>query len=336
MADLPDPLVPADANVQGLDGFMLNVQRLFSSELYALSTGDEFKAAVSLWGRAWLQTPPGSLPNDERLLAAFSGAGPKWKKVREVALRGFVECSDGRLYHKVLCEDVLNAARKRQAFRDRTAAATEARKQRNERRDGQRNVVRDGDDHRERNDDDPPDATTSVTSVQGQGQGQGQKKESPDPALNPEPTGPPPLGRADLDRIETACRDALGDQAPADPVIGPMAMLVSQGVTLGQITTILASEARRKRAKPIRTWGVWSKIVAERLADAPTVAAHVDPPNDPRISLAGGQTVLTSTVRKFHREGRWFDNWGARPGEPGCRMPSSLVEELLGHAEVAA
>jgi uncharacterized protein YdaU (DUF1376 family) len=121
-----------------MPGFMMDVQRLFASELWAISNGDEFKAAMALWGRAWQQTPAGSLPNDDRLLAAFSGAGSRWKKVRTVALRGFVECSDGRLYHKTLCEDVNAAWAKRLKFRERTAAATAARSARND----QRNVER--------------------------------------------------------------------------------------------------------------------------------------------------------------------------------------------------
>jgi hypothetical protein len=130
----PEPFVHRDVDISGMHGFLLNVQQLFASELWALSTGDEFKAAVALWGRAWLQVPAGSLPNDERVLAAFSGAGARWKKVRAIALRGFIECSDGRLYHKVLCDDVMTAWEKRVAFRKRTEAATIARRQRNDQR----------------------------------------------------------------------------------------------------------------------------------------------------------------------------------------------------------
>ena len=51
MSDLPAPFVGADVDLSGLDGFLLDVQRLFASELWALSSGDEFKAAVALWGR---------------------------------------------------------------------------------------------------------------------------------------------------------------------------------------------------------------------------------------------------------------------------------------------
>src|SRR5208283_1716463 len=72
---LPKPLVPPDLDLRNLHGFMLDAERLMASELWALSTGEEFKAAVGLWCRAWKQIPAGSLPNDEKILAAFSGAG---------------------------------------------------------------------------------------------------------------------------------------------------------------------------------------------------------------------------------------------------------------------
>lgn len=135
----PEPLVPAEVDLRDLDGFMLNVERLLASELFALSTGDEFKAAVGLWSRAWKQMPAGSLPNDDRVLAAFSGAGTRWRKVREMALRGFVECSDGRLYHKVLCDDVLRAWARKQEYTDEQRA--DADRKRREREDRSRMFV---------------------------------------------------------------------------------------------------------------------------------------------------------------------------------------------------
>lgn len=134
------PLSEGGIDIRDLDGFLLNVERLLSSELWALATGDEFKAAVGLWCRAWKQVPAGSLPNDERVLASFAGvSGVRWRKVRAVALRGFVLCSDGRLYHRVLCEDARRAYAAKLERRARTSAATNARRQRH----NERNVDRD-------------------------------------------------------------------------------------------------------------------------------------------------------------------------------------------------
>jgi hypothetical protein len=98
------PLTPPDCDLRDFQFMPLDVLRLRDSDLSTLSTGDEFKAAVLLWCASWHQVPAASLPADERLLARHSGAGPAWKKVREVAMRGFVLCSDGRYYHPVVAE----------------------------------------------------------------------------------------------------------------------------------------------------------------------------------------------------------------------------------------
>ncbi len=121
MTDLPAPPVQANLDVSKLAGFMLNVDKLMNSVLWASSTGDEFKAALGLWCRAWKQVPAGSLPDDERVLAAWSGAGSKWRKVRDAAMRGFELCADGRYYHGVLCDDAIRASKARQQRQDAIA-----------------------------------------------------------------------------------------------------------------------------------------------------------------------------------------------------------------------
>lgn len=113
-----EPLVPADVDLKGFPGFMLDAEALLASELVALATPEEIAAALMLWCRAWQQVPHGSLPNDERVLAAFSKA-KNWKKVRDMALRGFVLCSDGRLYHKTLCVKVMEAWSQRLAYQSK-------------------------------------------------------------------------------------------------------------------------------------------------------------------------------------------------------------------------
>lgn len=91
---------------------------LLDSDFFALSTGDEFKAAVALWVKAFQQIPAGSLPDDDRILAHLSGAGARWKKLRPMALRGFVKCSDGRLYHPKVCEKASDSYDKRAQARE--------------------------------------------------------------------------------------------------------------------------------------------------------------------------------------------------------------------------
>lgn len=120
-----DPLTPPDCDLRGLPFMPLDVIRLLDSDIFAKSTGDEFKAALALWCKSWTQVPAASLPDDERVLAHLSGAGAKWRKVRETALSGWVKCSDGRLYHSVVAEKALEALPHRQAHAEKKSAEAE-------------------------------------------------------------------------------------------------------------------------------------------------------------------------------------------------------------------
>ena len=122
---LPEPMVPADCDLRGLSFMPLDAQRLLDSDLFAIATGDEFKAAVALWCKSWFQVPAASLPNDDRILAHLSGAGSGWKKVREVALRNWVLCEDGRLYHPIVAEKALEAWPARIGYQTKKSADAE-------------------------------------------------------------------------------------------------------------------------------------------------------------------------------------------------------------------
>jgi uncharacterized protein YdaU (DUF1376 family) len=87
---------------------MLNVERLLASELWALTKEAPlaFRGAVGLWARAWKQIPPASLPNNEAVIAAFADMPlAKFRKLRDLVMRNFVLCSDGRYYHTKLAEE---------------------------------------------------------------------------------------------------------------------------------------------------------------------------------------------------------------------------------------
>jgi hypothetical protein len=142
MTDLPDPLVPAEVDLRDFGFMPLDVLRLRDSDLATLASGAAFKAAVLLWCVAWHQHPAASLPSDDRLLANYSGAGASWHRVREMALRGFVKCSDGRLYHAVIAAKAKEAWEKKAAQRERTRKATEERERRRREADAQRDVER--------------------------------------------------------------------------------------------------------------------------------------------------------------------------------------------------
>jgi len=108
---MPAPLTPPDCDLRGMPFLPLDVGRLMDSDLFALATGPEFKAAVALWCKAWTQVPAASLPADDRILAHLAGGltPARWRQVQAVALRGWMVCADGRLYHPMLAELALDA-----------------------------------------------------------------------------------------------------------------------------------------------------------------------------------------------------------------------------------
>ncbi|MDB5617074.1 DUF1376 domain-containing protein [Tardiphaga sp.] len=156
MAKLPDPLTPANLDLRGFTYMPLEVVRLRDSDLVVLASGEEFRAAVLLWCAAWHQVPAASVPKDERMLANLAGFGRDlkgWRGVSEAALRGFVECSDGRLYHPVIAEKAIESGSKKRKQTSQTAAATEARKAAKAIRDAERYEQRNDERNDERDDD---------------------------------------------------------------------------------------------------------------------------------------------------------------------------------------
>jgi len=106
MGDLPEPLTPADCDLREYPFMPLEVKRLLTSETWILGTGDERAAAIALWLESWHQIPAASLPDNDRMLAHLSQC-KNWKKVKPHALRGWVKCGDGRIYHATVAEKAL-------------------------------------------------------------------------------------------------------------------------------------------------------------------------------------------------------------------------------------
>ena len=123
------PLVPPDVVIP-VRFVPIYSRRLFGSTLFAVATPAEFRAAFALWLNSWEQRPAGSLPSTDRELCRLAEPGgdlAKWGKVKRMALRHWQLCDDGRLYHPVVAEYVLEAWGQFNRRRLRTAAATAAR-----------------------------------------------------------------------------------------------------------------------------------------------------------------------------------------------------------------
>ena len=129
MSELPAPLVPAEVDLRDFAFMPLDVQRLRDSDLASDETPEACWAAVLLWCAAWHQVPAASIPDNDQWQAKQCGyvaqgrISPGWKRIRSGALRGWVLCSDGRLYHPVVAEKAREAWRQKLAQRWRSEAA---------------------------------------------------------------------------------------------------------------------------------------------------------------------------------------------------------------------
>lgn len=121
-----DPLTPPGCDLRDFPHTPLFRARLFGSTFHSRATDSEWRAGVTLWLKSWDQVPAGSLPADDIdlcRLAELARDLKTWKKVKDGALRGWVLCSDGRLYHPVVAEGINNAIEHKTKQRLKTAKA---------------------------------------------------------------------------------------------------------------------------------------------------------------------------------------------------------------------
>jgi hypothetical protein len=128
---MPPPPIPADADLRHMPSYMIDVKSLLDSDLAAFGDPAANWYAVLTWCAALHQIPAGSLPDDDAKLAWLVRLGrdvKTWKKFREKgALRGWVLHADGRLYHQVVTEKVLDLLVKSRAGKAAVAAREAAR-----------------------------------------------------------------------------------------------------------------------------------------------------------------------------------------------------------------
>jgi hypothetical protein len=130
---------------------------------------------------------------------------------------------------------------------------------------------------------------------------------------------------AKLDEIEAACRAALGEAAPDDVVIGPMLAVVER-FGAERVCLALASEARRKRRRPIKSWRLWAEIACESLAEEPRA-----PPPAPgeMAALLNGESVpraaLMAAIERWNAGGDWPTSLGGPPRRHGCALPETFL-----------
>jgi hypothetical protein len=73
---------------------------------------------LNLWMRAWHDRPAASIENDDDVLADAAGCPrDRWPSIKDDLLRGWILCSDARLYHPVIAQLALEAWGKRVLYR---------------------------------------------------------------------------------------------------------------------------------------------------------------------------------------------------------------------------
>ena len=114
---------PADTRAKGWR-FELDMEQVRQSDTWALSPAEARPWLLLEWAVAWEQTPCGSLPNDDTLIAARLEMPAKmFAKYRAVLLRGWWLADDGRLYHDTLARRVMEMMQRRRKESDRKALA---------------------------------------------------------------------------------------------------------------------------------------------------------------------------------------------------------------------
>lgn len=129
----PEPFVPPEVDLRGYKFMPLYGDKLFYSETWIAASADAKVAALKLWWHAYArEVPAGSLPDNDQFIAEYAGYGvgvarKAWLKIRAQVMRGWIKCSDGRLYHRFVTGIVTEAFEYRNRDRHRTENARKAR-----------------------------------------------------------------------------------------------------------------------------------------------------------------------------------------------------------------
>lgn len=310
MSGLPEPLTAPDCDCRGLSFMPLDVQRLRDSDLALLSTGDEFKAAVLLWCAAWHQTPAGSLPSDDRVLSRLSGLDAKaWKRAKAMALRGWAECSDGRLYHAVVAEKAAAAWGERIKYRQRREVDRDRLRDWRDRK-LTKPIARNGPLNEPSNDPETPHETGSETRFETSKTGTGTYI----PPVGTPSVAPPELGKEAWQRAvqlltsagrlsETKARTFFG-KLLAEHRLDPADLLPS--IVKAQTNGTADPQAYLARA---------AQMIASRRG-----GTSAPPPADVRNWT---DAHWENVMRIWREENLWdLDTMGPEPGKPGCIVPA--------------
>ncbi|MBN3838867.1 hypothetical protein [Burkholderia sp. Ac-20349] len=189
---------PADTRAKGWR-FELDYERIRQSDTWALAVPEIRPWLLMLWMTAWEQTPCGSLPDDDELIAARIGmALEHFQEIKKRLMRGWWLADDGRLYHNTMIERVLEMIDRRDGERIRKA---------NQR-------AKKGAERASAGADSAADCPNESDNVHDMSHGTGAGQPSDSTGTDATGTGtgskPKPIGSSDGDGASSQARESLG------------------------------------------------------------------------------------------------------------------------------
>jgi hypothetical protein len=316
--DLPEPFVPPEVDLRDFPFTPVYRARLFGSEFHALASADEWRAGVTLWLKSYDQSPAGSLPAADAMLARLAELPlADWLGVRGRALHGWELCSDGRLYHGVIADLVLDAwARKHKISEANRGNANKRWK------------------HKQK----PPhagamppqsqiDAAAMPFDANRQGQGQGERQKKVSTAVPSEPAPPAPQGEVILPPITPSPDDRtwLFNE-------GLFALHSNTGKTGAQLRPVIGKWLKALGDNPAQLRAAIEEAGRQQPADwlgwlHGAVKARVPSIAQPAVIDADRLWSMRLSAYGWRRHGIWPPDAGPNPDQPGCEYPKSILDE---------
>ena len=121
------PPYSADTRARGWR-FEIDHEQIMQSDTWAIAKPEIRPWLLMLWMIAWTQTPCGSLPAADAIIAAKIGMPPKlFARQRSALMRGWWLANDGRYYHPTITQRVRTMLDARDRDRARTARSRASR-----------------------------------------------------------------------------------------------------------------------------------------------------------------------------------------------------------------
>lgn len=286
----------------------VDVVRLRDSDLAAEGDPASNWYAFILWCAAWHQRPAGSLPKADDKLAYLVRLDKRgWKKHRAGALRGWIECLDGRLYHPVVTEKVIDALAVSRAGKRGAAARWSPKTEQ---------VIENTQDAECGGNADCEQAAMPRSDLNGI-----EQKEDP-----PIPPGGGSEGESDFDRFWKAYPHRGRHADPMKPAREAFEHAVDSGASVEDI--LLGARRYSGVVQATRTEPKHVPTAANWLGDE-AWQQYVEMPEDPSApSTDPTRSLWLARLKGYRPEAFWPSSHGPRPGQPNCQIPKSVLIEV--------